>query len=66
MVLVNFRILEIIMFNNQVTFYLPWKADIGSGLHISHFGPITINPKTKMGENRNISQGKYYRNNERG
>lgn len=54
------------MFNNQVTFYLPWEADIGSGLHISHFGPITINPKTKMGENRNISQGKYYRNNERG
>lgn len=37
--------------------YLPWKAEIGKGLYIGHFGQIIINPMTKIGENCNLSQG---------
>jgi len=36
---------------------LPYKATIGAGLHIGHFGGIIIHPDIVMGENCNISQG---------
>jgi serine O-acetyltransferase len=36
---------------------LPYKATIGPGLHIGHFGGIIIHPEIIMGENCNISQG---------
>jgi len=32
-------------------------TDIGKGFYIGHWGDIVINPKTKIGENCNISQG---------
>jgi serine O-acetyltransferase len=37
--------------------YLPWRAEVGAGLHISHFGHLIINPSTRMGEDCNLSQG---------
>lgn len=36
---------------------LPYKATIGPGLHIGHFGGIILHPEIIMGENCNISQG---------
>ena len=36
---------------------LPYKASIGPGLHIGHFGGIILHPDVVMGENCNISQG---------
>lgn len=37
--------------------YLPGRCQIGSGLHISHFGGIILNTQSSLGENCNISQG---------
>ena len=37
--------------------YLPWRADIGAGLHIAHFGNILVNPEAQIGTNCNLSQG---------
>ena len=34
---------------------LPYKADIGKGLFIGHFGGIIVNPQVKMGEYCNLS-----------
>jgi serine O-acetyltransferase len=36
---------------------LPYKAEIGPGLYIGHFGGIIINGKARIGANCNISQG---------
>jgi len=37
--------------------YLPWRADIGPGLHIAHFGPTLVSPESCIGANCNLSQG---------
>ncbi len=36
---------------------IPFRATIGKGLHISHFGGIIINPNVVMGEYCNIGPG---------
>ena len=36
---------------------IPFKAKIGKGLYIGHYGNIIVNAETIMGENCNISQG---------
>lgn len=36
---------------------IPAGTKIGRGFHIFHFGHIVVNPRTKIGENFNISQG---------
>ncbi|MGY5847695.1 serine O-acetyltransferase [Salegentibacter sp. HM20] len=36
---------------------LPYSAEIGDFCYIGHFGGVIINPKAKIGENCNISQG---------
>ena len=36
---------------------LPAQAVIGPGLYIPHFGPVTVNPDVRMGENCTLHQG---------
>ena len=36
---------------------IPYKAEIGEGFYIGHFGSIVINPKAKLGKNVNIASG---------
>ncbi len=38
-------------------FQIPYKASIGGGFHISHFGTIIINSKAIIGSNCNINPG---------
>lgn len=37
--------------------YIPWQAEIGTGLHIAHFGLLILHPQTKMGDYCTLSQG---------
>lgn len=38
-------------------FQIPWQADIGPGLSIGHFGPIIVNPSSRIGVNCNLTVG---------
>lgn len=38
-------------------FQLPWQTDIGPGLMIGHYGPIIVNPNSRIGVNCNITIG---------
>jgi serine O-acetyltransferase len=37
--------------------YLPWTAEIGRGLHITHCGYLVVHPQTRIGEFCTLSQG---------
>ena len=36
-------------------FQIPWQTDIGPGLFIGHYGPIIVNPNSRIGINCNLS-----------
>jgi len=36
---------------------LPAECEVGKGLYIGHFGHLIINPRVKIGDNCNLSQG---------
>jgi serine O-acetyltransferase len=36
---------------------VPFRAEIGSGFYIGHFGGIVVHPKCRIGKNCNLSQG---------
>lgn len=38
-------------------FQIPWQTGIGPGLCIGHYGPIIVNPASKIGKNCNITVG---------
>lgn len=38
-------------------FQIPWQTDIGPGLSIGHYGPIIVNPNSRIGVNCNLSVG---------
>lgn len=38
-------------------FQIPWQTDIGPGLCIGHYGPIIVNPSSRIGANCNITVG---------
>lgn len=38
-------------------FQIPWQTEIGPGLYISHYGPIIVNPSSKIGTNCNLTVG---------
>lgn len=38
-------------------FQIPWQTDIGPGLSIGHYGPIIVNPSSRIGVNCNLTVG---------